>query len=168
MVRVVVGGSLPFSYMYVACGDAASIATMMALVYEKFGRVDEALAWAERVATLDNPVEGGNMSAIVRLRGLCIKGRCLAAKGQAAEAEAALTSAAEQLGSLGLRLSEVLALRDLLCCVLKKTRRESEGMTRLKASIVRLLGVDAAQEELDVLATSLGEEVDLQAVLRHA
>ena len=168
MARVVVGGSLPFSFTYVGWGDGWSIATMITLVYEKFGRVDEALAWAERVATLDNPVEGGNMSAPARLRGLCIKGRCLAAKGQAAEAEVALTSAAEQLGSIGLRLSEVLALRDLLCCVLKKTGRESEGMTRLKASIVRLLGVDAAQEELDVLATSLGEEVDLQAVLRHA
>eukprot|EP01046_Picozoa_sp_COSAG06_P066543 COSAG06_NODE_16836_length_977_cov_8.248292_3_plen_75_part_01 len=75
MARVVVGGSLEFPYLYVAMGDATSVATMIALVYEKFGRVDEALAWAERVATLDNPVEGGNMSAIVRLRGLCIKGR---------------------------------------------------------------------------------------------
>ena len=153
--------------MYICFGENTSLAVLITMVLEKLGQVDEALAWAERIATLDNPMDGGNMSPVVRLRGLRIKGRCLAAKGQAAEAEAALTSAAEQLAAVGMRLGEVLALRDLLCCVLKKTGREAEGMALLKESILRLLGADAAQEELDMLATSLGEEVDLKAVLRH-
>ena len=59
----------------------------------------------------------------------------------------------------------VLTLRDLLLCVLKKTDREAEGMARLKAAVVRLVGADAPKEQLDVLATSLGDEVDLAAVL---
>ena len=62
----------------------------------------------------------------------------------------------------------VLALRDLHVCVLKKTGREAEGMALLKAAVMRFVGADAAQEDLDVLATSLGEEVDLAAVLAHA
>ena len=84
------------------------------------------------------------------------------------EAEAALTSAAEQLASIEYYLAEVLALRDLYVCVLKATDREGEGLARLKAAIVRLVGVDVAPEQLDVLATSLGDEVDLAAVLEHA
>jgi hypothetical protein len=59
----------------------------------------------------------------------------------------------------------VLTLRDLLLCVLKKTDREAEGMARLKAAVVRLVGADAPKEQLDVLATSLGDEVDLAALL---
>jgi hypothetical protein len=62
----------------------------------------------------------------------------------------------------------VLALRDLHVCVLKKTGREAEGMALLKAAVMRFVGADAAQEDLDVLATSLGEEVSLAAVLAHA
>ena len=108
------------------------------------------------------------MAPGVRIRGLCLQGRCLAAKGQKAEAEVALTSAAEQLATIGYCLQEVLALRDLYVCVLKATDREGEGLARLKAAIVRLVGADAAPEQLDVLATSLGDEVDLAAVLEHA
>ena len=62
----------------------------------------------------------------------------------------------------------VLALRDLHVCVLKKTGREAEGLSLLKVAVVGFVGADAAQEDLDVLATSLGEEVDLAAVLAHA
>ena len=62
----------------------------------------------------------------------------------------------------------VLALRDLHVCVLKKTGREAEGMALLKAAVVGFVGADAAKEHLDVLARSLGEEVDLAAVLAHA
>ena len=41
-------------------------------------------------------------------------------------------------------------------------------MSLLKVAVVGFVGADAAQEDLDVLATSLGEEVDLAAVLAHA
>ena len=92
----------------------------------------------------------------------------MAAKGQKAEAEAALTSAAEQLATIGLYLAEVLALRDLFVHVLKATDREDEGLMRLKAAVVRLVGVDATSEQLDVLATSLGDEVELAGVLEHS
>ena len=158
--------SLPFSYAYVTGGELWHMSCMIALLYEKLNRVDEALEWAERVATLDDPAKGGNLALVARMRGLRLQGRCLAAKGQKAEAEAALTSAAEQLASIEYYLAEVLALRDLYVCVLKATDREGEGLARLKAAIVRLVGADAAPEQLDVLATSLGDEVDLAAVLK--
>ena len=51
-------------------------------------------------------------------------------------------------------------------CVLKKSDREREGMVRLRAAVVRLVGENAAQEQVDVLATAVGEEVDLEGVLR--
>jgi hypothetical protein len=62
----------------------------------------------------------------------------------------------------------VLALRDLIVCVLKKTGREAEGMALLKTAVMRFIGADVAKEHLDVLARSLGEEVDLAAVFAHA
>ena len=42
------------------------------------------------------------------------------------------------------RVAAVLALRDLLVCVLKKTDREAEGIALLKAAVVRFVGADAA------------------------
>ena len=50
--------------------------------------------------------------------------------------------------------------------VLRKTDREGEGMARLKVAVVRLMRPEVAQEDLDVLASSLGEEVELSAVLQ--
>ena len=41
-------------------------------------------------------------------------------------------------------------------------------MALLKTAVMRFIGADVAKEHLDVLATSLGEEVDLAAVLAHA
>ena len=138
---------------------------LITLTYEKLGRIDEALVWAQRLATLDDPSAGGNTSVVCRSRGLCIQGRCLASKGQMAEAEAALVVAAKQFDAIGYYLAEVLALRDLFVCVLKTNEKESEGAARLRAAVVRLVGADAPQEELDVLAGALGEEVDLPALL---
>ena len=74
-------------------------------------------------------------------------------------------AAAEQYAAVGWWLGEVHALRDLLVCVLRKAEREVEGMSRLKAAIMRLLGPTPPEAELDVLATSLSEEVDLMAVM---
>ena len=51
--------------------------------------------------------------------------------------------------------------------MLKKTDREAEGIALLKAAVVRFVGADAAKEHLDVLARSLGDKVDLAAVLQH-
>eukprot|EP01050_Picozoa_sp_SAG11_P013285 SAG11_NODE_1540_length_4722_cov_2.812243_3_plen_1121_part_00 len=160
-----VKAGLPFSMYDLAAGDLMSLNLSITLTYEKFGRVDEALGWAQRLATLDDPFSGGNMSVVCRSRGLCIQGRCLASKGQIAEAEAALVAAAEQFGAIGYFLAEVLVLRDLLVCVLKTTGKEREGEARLRAAVARLIGVDAPQEELDVLAVALGEAVDLPAIL---
>jgi tetratricopeptide (TPR) repeat protein len=140
---------------------------LIGLLYEKLGRFDEALDWAKRAAALDDPFKGGNFALPARMRGLRLQGRCLAAKGQKSEAEAALTSAAEQLATIGYYLAEVLALRDLFVHVLKATDREDEGLMRLKVAVVRLVGVDATSEQLDVLATSLGDGVELAAVLEH-
>lgn len=143
------------------------MANLVAMVYEKFGRIDDALAWAERIATLQDTSKGGNASLNARLRGLRTQGRCLAAKGMLDEAEIALISSAEGHKSIGIHLGEVLSLRDLLCSVMVKTGREAEGTARLKTAIVRMLGQDPAQEDLDVLARSLGEEIDLKAILQH-
>eukprot|EP01047_Picozoa_sp_COSAG01_P016836 COSAG01_NODE_874_length_12972_cov_15.914343_9_plen_198_part_00 len=157
--------SMPFVWAYVVFGENSALPYYFALVLEKAGRFDEALAWAERLATLDDPTQGGNMSVNARARGLVVQGRCLAAKGRAAEAEEALSAAAEKLSAIGWWLGEVLALRDLLVCVLRPADREAEGVTRLKASIGRLLGVEPAQKELGVLDTCLGESVDLATVM---
>ena len=135
------------------------------MVYEKFGRLDDALAWAERVATSDDVSKGGNASMNVRLRCLRIQGRCLAAKGQLDEAEAALSSSAEGFASIGFHLGAVLSTRELFCCVMVKTGREAEGKARLRAAVCRLVGEDAAKEDLDTLAHALGAEVDLAAIL---
>jgi hypothetical protein len=134
-------------------------------MFEKVGRIDEALVWAERLATLEDPSQGGNMSICARARGLVVQGRCLAAKGQAAEAEEALSTAAEKLSAIGWWLGEVLALRDLLVCVLRPADREAEGVARLKVAIGHLLGKEPAQKDLDVLDTCLGDNVDLAAML---
>ena len=134
-------------------------------MYEKAGRIDDALEWGEKVATREDVTQGGNLSILVRMRGLRLQGRCLALKGQLPEAEAALASAAEQYAAVGWWLGEVHALRDLLVCVLRKAEREVEGMSRLKAAIMRLLGPTPPEAELDVLAASLSEAVDLMAVM---
>ena len=136
-----------------------------ALLLEKVGRVDEALVWAERVATIVDPLQGASLSPIVPARGLLIKGRCLASKGQADEAEEALSSAAKKFDGSGWFLGEVLALRDLLVCVLRPAGREGEGIGRLKESIVRLLGAEPTEEDLDVLDRSLGDDVDVATVM---
>eukprot|EP01043_Picozoa_sp_COSAG02_P048243 COSAG02_NODE_4721_length_5052_cov_14.669695_7_plen_141_part_00 len=138
---------------------------MIAHIHEKAGLIDDALEWAEKVATREDVTQGGNSSILVRMRGLRLQGRCMALKGQASEAEAALASAAEQYAAVGWWLGEVHALRDLLVYVLRNADREAEGMSRLKAAIVRLLGPTPPETELDVLATSLGEAVDLAAVM---
>ena len=158
--------SLPFSYWNQSGGDHFSLALVIALLHEKFGSIDEALAWGDRIATLEDVAIGGSNCITTRTRGLCLKGRCLASQGKMAEAEEALSTAAEQIAGVGYYLLEVLALRDLLVHVLRKTDREGEGMARLKVAVVRLMRPEPAQEDLDVLASSLGEEVDLSAVLQ--
>ena len=158
--------SLPFSYWNQTGPDFSSLAMVIALLHEKFGSVDEALAWGGRIATLEDVTIGGCNSIATRTRGLCLKGRCLASQGKMAEAEEALSTAAEQIAGVGYYLLEVLALRDLLVHVLRKTDREGEGMARLKVAVVRLMRPEPAQEDLDVLASSLGEEVELSAVLQ--
>ena len=60
-------------------------------------------------------------------------------------------------------------MRDLLVCVLRGGEgvpREAEGMHLLKMAVVRLMGADAAREQLETLAKSLGDDVDLAAVLK--
>ena len=156
---------MPFSWGYTVGGDAFSLASAVAMAYEKFGRIDDALAWAERIATFEDVSKGGNASLNVRLRGLRIQGRCLAAKGQLDEAEATLCSSAEGLASIGFHLGAVLSTRELFCCVMVKTGREAEGKAQLRAAVCRLVGEDAAEEDLDILAHALGAEVDLAAIL---
>ena len=133
---------------------------MVALVYEKYGQVDNALEWAERTSTLDDPAEGGNMSEASRTRAKCLQGRCLALKQRYAEAKEVLICAAQQYAAIGLYLGEVLALRDLYVCVLRKDGedRSNEGIDLLKASIDRLLGHNPAPDDLEVLAKCLGQE----------
>ena len=56
----------------------------------------------------------------------------------------------------------------MLVCVLRGGEgmpREAEGMHLLKM-VVRLMGADAAREQLETLAKSLGDDVDLAAVLK--
>eukprot|EP01047_Picozoa_sp_COSAG01_P016934 COSAG01_NODE_883_length_12927_cov_10.710789_7_plen_285_part_00 len=156
---------LPFAYIIGTGGDMACVSLLIATVHERLGRVEEALVWAERIATVTDIRIGGTLSPNVHARGLQMQGRCFAATGRPAEAETALVAAAAKLEAIGYYLGEVLALRDLYVCVFKKSDRQREGMVQLRAAIVRLVGEDAAPEQLKVLATALGEEVDLTAVL---
>ena len=109
--------SLPFSYFGMAGMDGLTV--VIGELLEKAGRYDDALMWAEKSRLVD-VTKGGNLGVPKRAKGLRLQGRCLAAKGQLAEAEAALSSAAEQQASIEWWLGEILALRDLLVCVLRK------------------------------------------------
>ena len=142
-------------------GEVWHCGLMVALVYEKYGQVDNALEWAERISTLDDPVQGGNLSEVSRTRAKCAQGRCLALKHRYAEAKEMLICAAQQYAALGLYLGEVLALRDLYVCVLQKDGEDcsDEGISLLKPAIDRLLGPNPAPDDLEVLAKCLGQEV---------
>ena len=85
--------------------------------------------------------------------------------GKTQAAEEALESALKAVAGLGYFLLEVLALRDLKVCVLDKDGRAEEGTTRLKASVLQLLGATPTAENVEALAVALGPEVDLRSVL---
>ena len=93
-------------------------------------------------------------------RGHALRGRMLAAQGKKAEAEAAFEEAIEVSHRTGLRLLEMLALRDLKKHVLDGDGRGEEGIRRLKAVLSEMKGPPAELTKL------LGEGLDAEAILR--
>ena len=84
----------------------------------------------------------------------------LAAQGKVAEAEAAFEEAASFSHRTGLRLYEMLALRDLKRHVLDGDGRGDEGVQRLKAVLKDMKGPPAELTKL------LGDGLDAEEILR--
>ena len=92
-------------------------------------------------------------------QGQALRGRMLAATGKKVEAEAAFEQAIEVSHRTGLRLFEMLALRDLKKCILDADGRGDEGTKRLKVALQEMKGPPA---EL----TRLLGGVDAEEILR--
>lgn len=164
-IVVYANAGLPHSYMH-SIGDwYINLFVAAAQVCEKLGLHEQALIYAEEAATNTDVTKAGTCVASTQCEGFRCKGRCLAAMGKTQAAEEALESALKTVAGLGYFLLEVLALRDLKVCVLDKDGRAEEGTTRLKASVLQLLGATPTAENVEALALALGPEVDLHSVL---
>lgn len=93
-------------------------------------------------------------------QGQSLRGRMLAATGKKVEAEAAFEEAIEVSHRTGLRLFEMLALRDLKKCILDADGRGDEGMRRLKDVLKDMQSPPAELTKL------LGGGLDAEAILR--
>ena len=156
---------LPHSYMNAVGEWYLNLFVLAAQACEKLGLHEQGLIYAEEAATNTDVTKAGTCVPGTQCQGFRFKGRCLAAMGKTQAAEEALESALKAVAGLGYFLLEVLALRDLKVCVLDKDGRAEEGTTRLKASVLQLLGATPTAENVEALALALGPEVDLRSVL---
>jgi hypothetical protein len=130
------------------------------LVCEKVERPADALAFlAKALRTADNDYTTDRRPT-THSEGHALRGRMLAAQGKKAEAEAAFEQAIDIAHRTGLRLFEMLALRDLKKHILDRDGRKAEGVQRLKGSLKGMKGPAAELTKL------LGEGLDAEAILR--
>ena len=102
------------------------------LVAEKYGQLDQALAFAAVIHDVD-PVRGGDHKASAHILGNCVKGRVLQRQGQTAEAACAFEAAVDQAEKVGMPLLCAFALRDLKLFVLDEVGHGEHGSKRLGA-----------------------------------
>jgi hypothetical protein len=118
-----------------------------ALLNEKLGRDDAALACCE-LATVIDQSQGGDPFRSVHSTAHRCRGRILAARGEVDAATAAFESAVSSAASIGLCTLEALAVRDLMRHVLAPAGRAAEGERRLATMVGRLAMTEV---ELDTL-----------------
>ena len=136
------------------------IALLAAQVCEKLERPDDALLHLQKAMRVDEKDIRTDMRPTTHAEGHSLRGRVLAARGKPAEAEAAFEEAVAMAHKHGLRLLEMLALRDLKRCVLDKDGRGAEGIPRLKAVLQDMKGPPTELTKL------LGEGLDAEEILR--
>ena len=107
----------------------------------------------------DDPIT--DIRPTTQAQGYIIKGRVLAAQGKTSDAEAAFGLAVDVSHGTGLRLFEMLALKDLKAHVLDTDGRSDEGVQRLKAVLKEMKGPASELTKL------LGEEgLDADTIMR--
>eukprot|EP01046_Picozoa_sp_COSAG06_P045960 COSAG06_NODE_6437_length_2933_cov_7.770995_2_plen_659_part_00 len=139
------------------CG---SLQLQAASVCIKLERYADALLYLDKALRIDPNDPTTDRRAIVQAEGQTMRGRVLAAQGKKVEAEAAFEEAVEVSHRTGLRLFEMLALRDLKRHILDSDGRGEEGTKRLKAVLCEMKGPPAELTKL------LGDGLDAEAILR--
>ena len=126
---------------------------------EKLEQLDDALLHLEKALRVDPNDLTTDMRPTTHAEGHSLRGRVFAAQGKPVEAEAAFEQAVAVAHKSGLRLLEMLALRDLKKCVLDKDGRGVEGIRRLKAVLQGMKGPPTQLTKL------LGEGLDAEEIL---
>ena len=109
---------------------------LAALVAEKYGQLDQALAFVGVIHDVD-PVRGGDHKPSLHILGNCVKGRVQQQLGQTAEAAAAFEAAVAQGEKVGMPLLVAFALRDLKLFILDRTGHGEHGSKRLLGAVLR-------------------------------
>jgi hypothetical protein len=113
-----------------------------------------------KATRVDDADPTADMRPTTHAIGHALRGRILNSQGKTAEAEAAFEQAIEVSHRTGLRLYEMLALRDLKKHILDPDGRGHEGTRRLKAVLAEMKGPPAELTKL------LGGDLDAEAILR--
>ena len=141
--------------------DFVNLLLLAAEVCEKLEKPADALLYLEKVLRVS---DGNDPTVDVRptthARGQALKGRMLIAQGKTVEAEVAFEKSVEISHRTGLRVYEMLALRDLKRSILDADGRSEEGTVRLKAVLREMKGPPAELTKL------LGGGMDAEEILR--
>jgi hypothetical protein len=140
-----------------------NVLVLAAMVCEKLEQSADcrALSYLEQALRVDPDDPITDIRPTTQAQGYIIKGRVLAAQGKTAEAEAAFGLAVDVSHRTGLRLFEMLALKDLKAHVLDTDGRSDEGVQRLKAVLKEMKGPASELTKL------LGEEgLDADTIMR--
>jgi hypothetical protein len=140
-----------------------SLPLMAAQVCEQLEQFDDSLKYAAAALTFvtdDNPSASADMRPTTFAQAHALRGRVFAGQGAHEDAERSFAAAIHCAKSHGLRLYEMLAVRDLKRLVLDGDGREEEGTKQLKAVLQEMHG---PAEELTKL---LGDGFDAEEILR--
>jgi hypothetical protein len=145
------------SFLCNQCGDTKGIYRSPS--WNSFDSLKYAAA-ALTFVTDDNPSASADMRPTTFAQAHALRGRVFAGQGAHEDAERSFAAAIHCAKSHGLRLYEMLAVRDLKRLVLDGDGREEEGTKQLKAVLQEMHG---PAEELTKL---LGDGFDAEEILR--
>jgi len=120
-------------------GHGSNLFYHVAAVCEKLGDFERALHYVDAALSTDLP-RGGTQMPIARAVFTVLRGRVLAYLGRSAEAASVLEAAAEMARTVGARLYELYAVRDLKLLVLDPMGHGDHGSRRLGAILRQLKG----------------------------
>lgn len=133
---------------------------LAAQVFEKIDQHEDALNYLEKALQVDPSDPFTDRRPTTHAQGNALRGRILVALGKRQEAEAAFEMAVEVAHQTGLRLYELLALRDLKTLILDTDGRGEDGTRRIKAVLQEMKGPPAELTKL------LGHGLDAEEILR--